>query len=91
MESSASPINLSSTLSPAMLNTPQMEDMTTNQHVGYSVELDCTQQTVGKYDIVTTPTTTQHNLNTVVGLHMKMTLHTTQPQPQRQHKTTSTL
>ena len=49
MESSASPVNLSSTLSPAMLNTPQMEDMTTNQHVGYPVELDCTQQTVGKY------------------------------------------
>ena len=49
MESSASPINLSSTLSPAMLNTPQMEDMTTNQHVGYSVKLDFKQQTVGKY------------------------------------------
>ena len=49
MESSAFPVNLSSTLSPAMLNTPQMEDMTTNQHVGYSVKLDFTQQTFGKY------------------------------------------
>ena len=29
--------------------------------------------------IVTTLTPTQHNINTVVGLDMKMTLHTTPP------------
>ena len=37
--------------------------------------------------IVTTPTTTQHNLKTVVGLDMKMTVYTT-PQP---HKLNSSL
>ena len=31
--------------------------------------------------VVTTPTTTQHNLNTLVGLDTKMTLHTIIPPP----------
>ena len=38
--------------------------------------------------IVTTPTTTQHNLNTVVGLNMKMTLHTTPPTTDTQYQMT---
>ena len=37
----------------------------------------------GHQKIVKTPTTTQHNLNTAVGLDTKMAVHTTPPPPQK--------